>query len=108
MAHAIGIGKMVMILLIVANVNPFAFLGLPTPSFWLWLTSNKIYGCLMTFFLSNTIEGQLLSTGAFEITYNDVPVWSKIETGRVPSPPELFQIIDNHNLIKADLNTYRF
>jgi len=24
-----------------------------------------------------------------------VPVWSKLETGRIPQPPELFQIIDN-------------
>lgn len=28
--------------------------------------------------------------------FADVPVWSKIETGRVPSPPELLQIIDNN------------
>lgn len=27
---------------------------------------------------------------------SDVPVWSKLVTGRVPQPPELFQIIDNH------------
>lgn len=26
----------------------------------------------------------------------DVPVWSKLETGRIPQPQELFQIIDNH------------
>lgn len=26
----------------------------------------------------------------------DVPVWSKLETGRIPSPQEMFQIIDNH------------
>lgn len=34
--------------------------------------------------------------GAFEITFNDVPVWSKLETGRIPQPPELFSIIDSH------------
>jgi len=48
----------------------------------------------MLFFLSNAIEGQLISTGAFEISFNDVPVWSKLEVGRIPSPQELFQIID--------------
>lgn len=26
----------------------------------------------------------------------DVPLWSKLETGRIPQPPELFQMIDNH------------
>lgn len=30
------------------------------------------------------------------MTLNDVPVWSKLETGRVPQPNELFDIIDNH------------
>lgn len=50
----------------------------------------------MFFFLSNIIEGQLVQSGAFEITLNDVPVWSKLETGRIPQPAELFQIIDSH------------
>ena len=26
----------------------------------------------------------------------DVPVWSKLETGRIPAPNEMFQIIENH------------
>ena len=26
----------------------------------------------------------------------DVPVWSKLESGRIPSPQEMFQIIENH------------
>lgn len=39
---------------------------------------------------------QLISSGAFEISINDIPVWSKLETGRIPSPQELFQIIDSH------------
>lgn len=28
----------------------------------------------------------------------DIPVWSKLETGRIPQPAELFQIIDNYLL----------
>lgn len=51
---------------------------------------------MMLFFLCNALEGLLVSTGAFEISFNDVPVWSKLETGRIPQPSELFQIIDNH------------
>lgn len=50
----------------------------------------------MLFFLCNVIEVQLIKSGAFEISINDVPVWSKLETGRIPQPAELFQIIDNH------------
>ena len=80
-----------------------------------------MYASLMLFFLSNTIESQLMSSGAFEVFYNgmssdntfiqthlnlyligqDVPVWSKLTTGRIPSPPEMFEIIDNQNKLYA-------
>ena len=29
-----------------------------------------MYACIMLFFICNTIEGQLISTGAFEISFN--------------------------------------
>lgn len=38
---------------------------------------------------------QLISSGAFEIFFNDVPIWSKLQSGRIPAPQELFQIIEN-------------
>lgn len=41
------------------------------------------------------IEGQLISTGAFEVSLNDMPIWSKLESGRLPNPNELHQIIEN-------------
>lgn len=50
---------------------------------------------MMVFFLGNMIEAQLISSGAFEISFNDVPIWSKLSTGRIPAPQELFQIIDS-------------
>ena len=50
----------------------------------------------MVFFIGNAIESHLISTGAFEISLDNMPVWSKIESGRIPQAPELFQIIDNH------------
>nr|CAG4650487.1 EOG090X0DP2 [Sida crystallina] len=92
----LGSLKLLLIVLVVAGINPFEYLGLQTPSVWMWTQDNKFYACLMTFFLCNAIEGQLISTGAFEIVFNDVPLWSKLETGRIPQPPELFQMIDNH------------
>lgn len=125
LAQMLSVGKFIIIALVLGNVNPFAMMNVATPSVWLWLTEHKAYGTLMTFFLANTLESNLISTGAFEITLNgeklrsekniycamhfipDVPVWSKIQTGRIPSPQELVQIIDNHNLMKADLNSYR-
>jgi len=95
-AQIISILKFIIILCVLASFNPFPFLGVETPAWAAWMLENKIYACMMTFFLCNAVETQLISTGAFEISLNDMPVWSKIESGRIPQPGELFQIIDNH------------
>lgn len=94
--NVISVSKIILILLIVAGQNPFTMLGMETPSAYTWALTNKIYACMMLFFVSNAIEGHLISTGAFEVSFNDVPIWSKLETGRIPAPQEMFQIIDNH------------
>ncbi|XP_053602091.1 thioredoxin reductase-like selenoprotein T homolog CG3887 [Plodia interpunctella] len=95
MSRMIGLGKMILIMCILSGVNIFAWLNKPQPSWWTWCLENKLYACMMMFFLANMIEGQLVSSGAFEISLNNIPLWSKLETGRIPQPPELFQIIDN-------------
>lgn len=95
-SQILGLAKIIFIVLIVSGQNPFVWLNMQTPGIFTWASQNKIYACMMIFFLGNAIEGQLISTGAFEVEFNDVPVWSKLETGRIPSPQEMFQIIENH------------
>jgi selT/selW/selH-like putative selenoprotein len=102
----IGIAKMVLIGLILSNINPFTYLGQPTPGFWNWMTTNRMMGVMMTFFISNAIQTQLSSTGAFELTFNNIPIWSKIETGRMPQPGELIQIIDSHYSFEPVTHTF--
>jgi len=72
-----------------------------TPSAFRWAMDNKLYACMMLFFISNAVESQLISTGAFEISVDSMPLWSKIESGRIPQPPELFQILENHFKMNA-------
>ncbi|RWS15870.1 selT-like protein [Dinothrombium tinctorium] len=69
-AHFLSFAKLVLIGLVLSNINPFTYFAIETPSLWIWLTQHKIYGCLMVFFISNMIEGNLMSTGAFEIYLN--------------------------------------
>ncbi|XP_023020770.1 selenoprotein T [Leptinotarsa decemlineata] len=108
LARMLGGLKMIIILCILGGINIFEYVNQPRPSWWVWCTENKLYACMMLFFLSNIIEGQLIQSGAFEITLNDVPVWSKLETGRIPQPAELFQIIDSHMQFgnKIELNNF--
>uniref|UniRef100_A0A3Q2VVA5 Selenoprotein T n=1 Tax=Haplochromis burtoni TaxID=8153 RepID=A0A3Q2VVA5_HAPBU len=88
--------KLLSILVIVSGQNPFSLLHLQTPPAWTWSQNNKIFSCLMAFFLCNMMETHFLSTGAFEVTLNDVPLWSKLQSGYVPNIQEMFQILDNH------------
>ncbi|CAB4070161.1 SELENOT [Lepeophtheirus salmonis] len=95
-AQALGLYKNVIVVCLAFGLNPFELFGANTPAFYAWMSQNRFYSALMVFFLTNAVETQLISTGAFEVTLNDLPVWSKIESGRIPQPPELFQIIDNY------------
>ncbi|KPP68624.1 hypothetical protein Z043_112681 [Scleropages formosus] len=69
-ANFISYFKLLAIALIVSGQNPFPLLGMDTPTIWSWGQENKIFSCLMVFFLSNMLETHFLSTGAFEITLN--------------------------------------
>jgi len=95
LAQVLSVVKIALIIMVVSGQNPFLLMGMETPTVYSWAVQNKLYACMMLFFISNAVEGQLISTGAFEVVYNDVPVWSKLETGRVPSPQEIVQIIDS-------------
>lgn len=46
-----------------------------------------------------------MSTGAFEITLNDVPVWSKLESGHLPSMQQLVQILDNEMKLNVHMDS---
>ena len=96
LAQFIGVSKMLVIFCVLMGINPFSYLGGETPGWWNWLAENKLYACLMVFFLCNAVETQLISTGAFEVELDSMPVWSKLESGRIPQPPEFFQILENH------------
>ena len=70
-SQVLGMVKMIIIAMVVFNFNPWVYMELgPTPSYVSWALENKIYACLMTFFLINAVETQLISSGAFEVTVN--------------------------------------
>uniref|UniRef100_A0A673J802 Selenoprotein T n=1 Tax=Sinocyclocheilus rhinocerous TaxID=307959 RepID=A0A673J802_9TELE len=94
-ASFLSMFKLLLIGVIIVGKDPFALFGMQAPGLWVWSQENKIYACMMVFFFSNMIENQCMSTGAFEITLNDVPVWSKLESGHLPSMQQLVQILEN-------------
>ncbi|EHB16522.1 Selenoprotein T [Heterocephalus glaber] len=104
-AFFLSIFKLVLIALIIVGKDPFALFGMQALSIWQWGQENKVYACMMVFFLSNMIENQCMSTGAFEITLNDVPVWSKLESGHLPSLQQLVQILDSEMKLNVHMDS---
>ncbi|XP_055150533.1 thioredoxin reductase-like selenoprotein T [Symphalangus syndactylus] len=104
-ASFLSVFKLVLIGLIIVGKDPFAFFGMQAPSIWQWGQENKVYAYMMVFFLSNMIENQCMSTGAFEITLNDVHVWSKLESGHLPSMQQLVQILDNEMKLNVHMDS---
>uniref|UniRef100_A0A4W5MPT4 Selenoprotein T n=1 Tax=Hucho hucho TaxID=62062 RepID=A0A4W5MPT4_9TELE len=104
-ASFLSMFKLALIGLIIIGKDPFALCGMQAPGIWVWGQENKIYACMMVFFFSNMIENQCMSTGAFEITLNDVPVWSKLESGHLPSMQQLVQILENEMKMNVPMDT---
>lgn len=77
------------------DINPFTYFQMETPRIWEYMRGSKISSSLIILSLANIVETSMVSTGAFEIFYNDIPIWSKIQTGRMPSAPELHQIVQS-------------
>ncbi|KRY48443.1 Selenoprotein T2, partial [Trichinella britovi] len=95
-AEVIRALKIVLILCILFEVDLAFLLNISIPPIYVWAMQNKVSACLMLFFMSTAIENYLLSTGAFEIFMNDIPLWSKLDVGRIPQITELFGIINAH------------
>jgi len=83
--------KFALIYAVCSQGNPLVMFGFaaadsPIPPWLDSMKNNKIYSCLMIFFMTNAIESTLTSTGAFEVYANDKLMYSKIQTGQVPQP----------------------
>ena len=67
------------------------------PPDWYSLTfrENKLQTGAMAWFVGSTVQQNLLATGAFEISYDGVLVFSKTLAGRLPSIPEILAGIED-------------
>eukprot|EP00744_Colponema_vietnamica_P012729 GILI01017862.1.p1 GENE.GILI01017862.1~~GILI01017862.1.p1 ORF type:complete len:127 (+),score=32.17 GILI01017862.1:325-705(+) len=72
------------------KIKPYLPFQVPQPLME-HLESNKLSSLAMCFFLFNMINNMLISSGAFEITYGDHVIFSKLASGRMPSLNEILE-----------------
>lgn len=59
------------------------------PETWQAVQEKKVGILMGAWFIGNTVRQNLLGTGAFEVSYDGTPIFSKLDTGRMPTLPEL-------------------
>lgn len=79
-----------LILLVSFGDALFEQLGSPMPE-PLKLAQQHKMQLFMALWLGNMVLTQMANTGAFEVTYNGHVIFSKLETNRMPTLPELVQ-----------------
>ena len=77
------------------------FLGYTdTPPFVRNLQENQAT-VFISLFLMSTVAQNFMSTGAFEISLNGKMLFSKLETGRMPTLNEIVSSLDQYGLHRA-------
>ena len=69
-----------------------AKVGLELPYYEV-IKANKLQAGLGVFAVCSLLSNYLLSSGAFEVTYNGALLFSKLKTGRMPHPREIISIL---------------
>ena len=59
LSKAIFVAKILLIVVIVSSFDCFGAIGVPIPGWWRHLLDNKLYVCMMIFFVGNMLEGQV-------------------------------------------------
>jgi hypothetical protein len=68
-------------------------LGLPSPDFVKSMQAAKLQSCAAAWFFGNTLQQNLISTGAFEVYYDGATIFSKLQSGAAPQLPEIVRAV---------------
>lgn len=85
------------LVLVLGGEKVFQFMGVATPQWYGFVAENKLMTFGMVWMLNN-FAAQMVATGAFEIYLDDHVVFSKLETGRLPTIPELVSGLEGRGL----------
>ena len=66
----------------------FKTMGITEPEWFVWMKNNKV-ATFIGLFMMNNVGNSQLTTGAFELYYNDELIFSKLATGRVPNANDI-------------------
>lgn len=84
----VGYIQMAVLILLFAGGLVFKTLGMEEPEWYKSMAENKL-GTFATVFLANAVVGSMTATGAFEVTLDGELVFSKLQSGRMPTADDI-------------------
>ena len=73
------------VLFIMMGSQIFAYFGMEVPQICRKIEENRFMYGIGAFFIGNMIRNQLITTGAFEIFFDNELVFSKLQSNQIPS-----------------------
>lgn len=89
MAKAVMVGQLGITAVALAGDRIFPALGIAPPALYVQYRDNKVGVVLGSWIAGNLLQNSLTATGAFEVYSAGEKVFSKLETGRMPTLDEL-------------------
>lgn len=98
-ASLLGYVQIAAVIFMLGGTFIFDKLGIQPPQIYHQLVEKKMMVMMVSFILGNMIKNQLLSTGAFEIYFDDEKVFSKLETNEPPSLELIDSLLVSYEMI---------
>jgi selT/selW/selH-like putative selenoprotein len=76
----------------------FASIGRPIPEVVKKMQESKFMYGIGIWIIGNNVQASFLTSGAFEISIDEVVIFSKLETGHMPTSQNLIQIFSAYGL----------
>ena len=89
LSKAITLAQYALYGLVFAGQFLFQQLGMAPPAFYDKIAKNRILVFFLVMFLMGHIHTVVISTGAFEVNLNDQIIYSKIQTGKMPTTEDI-------------------
>lgn len=86
------------VLFIMLGNQIFGYLGLDVPQIYRKIEDNKFMCGIAAFFIGNLVRNQLLTTGAFEIYFDNELVFSKMQSSQNPTEAMLNDLFRHYRV----------
>lgn len=84
-AQIAGMAQLATVAVLLGGEKIFSLIGMAQPPAWYHVVAENKIMTFGTVWFANSLANKLIATGAFEIFLDDQPVYSKLETGRLPT-----------------------